>query len=99
MGTVLEEPDGEYNLYTRANAISQAHPATGQPAPSAVYELLRFGRVVNTANETLTPATAPHWRQVRYPGGQGWVNLNATDVHKFSDADFPHWQQWRRRAG
>jgi predicted chitinase len=57
--------------------------------------LLRFGRVVNTANETLTPATVPHWRQVCYPGGQGWVNLNATGVHKFSDSDFPHWRQWR----
>lgn len=95
VGTELEEPDGEYNLYTRANEISKAYPAAGRPAPSAVYELLRFGRVVNTANETLTPSTLPHWRQVRYPGGQGWVNLNATGVHKFSDADFPHWQQWR----
>src|SRR5690606_17217810 len=25
----------------------------------------------------------------------GWVNLNATTVAKFSDADFPHWQGWQ----
>jgi len=91
----LEEVDAEYNLYTRANEISNAYPDNARPAPSAVFELLRFGRVVNTANETLNPADVPHWRLVRYPGGQGWVNLNASGVRKFSDADFPHWQQWQ----
>lgn len=95
LGNPLEEVDSEYNLYTRANEISNAHPDDARPAPSAVFELLRFGRVVNTANETLTPVDVPHWRLVRYPGGQGWVNLNAPGVRKFSDADFPHWQQWK----
>jgi predicted chitinase len=95
LGSALEEVDAEYNLYTRANEISRAYASNAQPAPSAVYELLRFGRVVNTANEALTPADVPHWREVRYPGGQGWVNLNAAGVRKFSDADFPHWQLWR----
>ncbi|MGM9486240.1 M23 family metallopeptidase [Ideonella sp. YS5] len=95
LGEALDEADAEYNLYTRANEISEAYPADARPAPSAVYELLRFGRVVNTANETLTPSDVPHWRQVRYPGGQGWVNLNAPNVRKFSDADFPHWQRWQ----
>lgn len=93
VGTALEENDAEYNLYTNATAICNAYPATGRPAPSAVYELLRFGRVIGP--DTLTPADVPHWRHIRYPGGQGWVNLNATNVHKFSDADFPHWKQWR----
>lgn len=95
LGETLEEADAEYELYTRANAISSAYPANARPAPSAVYELLRFGRVVNTAHETLTPADVPHWREVRHPGGQGWVNLNAPGVRKFSDADFPHWQRWQ----
>ena len=27
--------------------------------------------------DALVPADVPHWREVRYPGGQGWVNLNA----------------------
>jgi predicted chitinase len=95
LGDALEEVDAEYNLYARANEVSEAHPADARPAPSAVYELLRFGRVVNTANETQLPQDVPHWREVRYPGGQGWVNLNAANVRKFSDADFPHWQRWQ----
>jgi predicted chitinase len=90
----LIEADGEYNLYRSANDISNAYPDNASPAPSAVYELLRFGRVINTAEETLTPANVPHWRLARYDGGQGWVNLNARGVRKFSDADFPHWKRW-----
>jgi predicted chitinase len=62
------------------------------PALSAVFELLRFGRVIGP--DALAPADVPHWRQVRYAGGQGWVNLNAADVHKFSDADCPQWKGW-----
>ena len=95
----------EYNLYTRANAISNAYPAANRPAPSAVYELLRFGRIINTAHETLTPNNVPHWRQIILPsavgmGAQlGWVNLNnlaaGQEVRKYSDADFPHWKGWR----
>lgn len=94
-GAALTEPDSEYNLYRDATEIANAYPAATRPAPSAVLELLRFGRVINTAHESLTPPNVPHWRQIRYPGGSGWVNLNGTTVHKFSDADFPHWKQWR----
>ncbi len=92
------EPDAEYNLYDRATAISKSYPVNGRPAPSAVYELLRFGRIIDTAHETLTPATVPHWRKIVYPGGQGWVNLNnqaeGLVVRKFSDADWPQWKGW-----
>ena len=95
IGTALREADAEYNLYTSANKISKAYPDGAEPAPSAVYELLRFGRVINTTQETLTPADVPHWREINYPGGSGWVNLNATGITKFSDADFPHWQGWQ----
>lgn len=94
-GEPLIERDAEYKIYAKAKAIAEAYPTTGRPAPSAVYELLRFGRVINTANETLSPPDVPHWRQVKYPDGQGWANLNATNVRKFSDADFPHWKGWR----
>ena len=93
-GEPLIERDAEYKLYAKAKAIAEAYPTTGRPAPSAVYELLRFGRVINAANETLSPPDVPHWRQVKYPGGQGWANLNAKNVRKFSDADFPHWKGW-----
>jgi predicted chitinase len=95
IGAAPPEANAEYDLYTRANEISTAYPAGNRPAPSAVYELLRFGRVVNTANESLRPNDVPHWRKVCYPGGEGWVNLNAANVRKFSDADFPHWQKWQ----
>jgi hydroxyethylthiazole kinase len=92
LGAPLEENDGEYDLYKSATAISSAYPANARPAPSAVYELLRFGRIIGP--DALVPANVPHWRQVRFPGGQGWINLNAGNIHKFSDADFPHWKGW-----
>jgi hydroxyethylthiazole kinase len=92
VGAALTEADAEYTLYTTATAISEAYPAATRPAPSAVFELLRFGRVIGP--DALAPADVPHWRQVRHAGGQGWVNLNADNVHKFSDADFPHWKRW-----
>lgn len=88
----LSETAGEYNLYNRANAISEAYPAGNRPIPSVVYELLRLGRSIGA--ETTVPVDTPHWRKVRYPGGEGWVNLNATGVNKFSDADFPQWRGW-----
>jgi predicted chitinase len=94
LGAAVNENDAEYNLYTTATDISKSYPATGRPAPSAVYELLRFGRIIGP--DALTPATVPHWRQVRYSAtAQGWVNLNATNIHKFSDADLPQWKQWK----
>lgn len=100
LGYAVQDADGEYNLYTTATNISKAYTTAHQPAPasSAVYELLRFGRVVNTANETLTPANVPHWRKVRYGAASaetGWVNLNGTGIRIFSDADCPQWQGWQ----
>lgn len=95
IGDALEENDAEYNLYTEANRIATAYRNANTPqvpSASAVYELLRFGRVIGP--DALTPTTVPHWRQIRFNGGQGWINLNAANVHKFSDADFPHWMGW-----
>lgn len=96
IGNALEENDAEYSLYTEANHIVTSYRdanAPQVPSPSTVYELLRFGRVIGP--DVLTPADTPHWRQIRYGSGQGWVNLNADNVHKFSDADFPHWMGWK----
>ncbi|MFC3552416.1 hypothetical protein ACFOLC_15535 [Lysobacter cavernae] len=95
LGAALPENNAEYNLYAAAGAIVQAYRtarAAVVPAHSAVYELLRFGRVLGP--DALNPADTPHWRQIRTPAGQGWVNLNATGVAKFSDADAPHWAGW-----
>lgn len=91
IGSHQEETDYEYNLYRTATSLYPQRPSAG-------YELLRFGRVLGP--DTLQPAEAAHWRQIALPprsGGPetGWVNLNATTVAKFSDADFPHWQGWQ----
>lgn len=86
--------NAEYELLIRATDIRDVFPATGaRPTVSAIYDLLRFGRTIGP--DALTPATTPHWRRVNYPGGSGWVNLNAENVFKFSDADFPHWRGWK----
>lgn len=94
VGDAVHDQDAEYNLYSTATDISNAYPANARPAPSAVYELLRFGRVIGP--DALNPADVPHWRRVPLPGGTpGWVNLNAQGVCRFSDADFPLWRGWR----
>lgn len=78
----------EYNLYRTARRLYPHNPSAG-------FELLRFGRIISTQHETLTPADAPLWRTVCFPGGTGMVNLASPDIKKFSDADFPHWTGWR----
>ncbi|MBB6116597.1 hypothetical protein F4826_003539 [Rahnella inusitata] len=91
VGDPLTDADGayyEYNLYSKALRL---YPNS----PSAGYELLRFGRVINTENETLSPADAPLWRTINYPEGKGVVNLATASVKVFSDADFPHWMGWQ----
>lgn len=91
LGEPLINADGEeyeYNLYKTAMR-------NYKESPSAGFELLRFGRVINTDHETLVPADAPLWMTVSYPGGKGVVNLADPTVKKFSDADFPHWTGWQ----
>lgn len=86
VGNPVPIPDYEYDLYSRANKI---YPNS----PSAGYELLRFGRVLGP--DVLSPPNAAHWREIAHPRGSGWVDLNASSVTKFSDADFPHWMNWK----
>jgi hypothetical protein len=94
VGEIVEDHRAEYLAYSRSIEIAEAYPAGSRPASSAIYELLRFGRVINTTNERLEPSNCPHWRQVSYANGRGWVNLNANGVTKYSDADFPQWKRW-----
>ncbi|MES2319854.1 MAG: hydroxyethylthiazole kinase [Pseudomonadota bacterium] len=85
IGTTLQENDYEYELFTKASKASSARP-------SAAFELLRFGRIIKAGELPLTNAS--NWRKINYPGGQGFVDLALPDIHKFSDADFPHWRGW-----
>lgn len=108
-GTSLQKSEAEYKLYSTALQLSNAFSAQAQPTPSAVYELLRFGRVIGP--DPLTPEDFPYWHEISYPVPAsantssspqpdaptetlGWVNLNASYVTKFSDADFPEWKGW-----
>lgn len=82
----VEQPDYEYELYRLATAL---YP----DCPSAGYEWLRFGRVLgpdSTSNNT-------NWQAVRFEDGKiGYIDLAQADIIKLSDADFPHWQGWRK---
>lgn len=91
LGEPLVNADGddyEYKLY-------KTSMRNYKESPSAGFELLRFGRVINTDHETLVPADAPLWMTVNYPGGKGVINLADSSIKKFSDADFPHWTGWQ----
>lgn len=95
LGAALQENNAEYDLNANAGTIVEAYRtarAAVIPAHSEVYELLRFGRTLGP--DDLNPSDTPHWREIRTPTGQGWVNLNGAEVHKFSDADAPHWAGW-----
>ena len=91
IGSPLVNADGEDYEYNLFRTATSRYPQS----PSAGYELLRFGRIINTEHEILVPADAPLWMTVNYPGGQGVVNLAVPNVKKFSDADFPHWAGWQ----
>lgn len=90
VGEALVDVEGEEYEHNLCSHAEKLYP----DSPSAGYELLRFGRVINTEYETLVPANAPLWRTVNYPGGRGVVNLADSKITKFSDGDFPHWTGW-----
>ncbi|QFZ85824.1 peptidoglycan DD-metalloendopeptidase family protein [Variovorax paradoxus] len=96
VGAAIVETDAEYNLYTEANTRHGRLSASVQTtsSPSGWYELLRFGRKLGTDP---LPNDAAHWRKVAVPGQPGgvWLDLNASNTRKFSDADFPHWSGWK----
>jgi hypothetical protein len=81
------EAEAHYTLYDTSAARFPDSPQAG-------YELMRYGRTMG--QQALTPADAPHWRQIPIPGGgTGWVNLRGDAVRWFSDSDFPHWRGWQ----
>ena len=85
VGTVISEANFEYDLFKNASGLHSR-------CASAAFDLLRFGRVLGP--ETLVPSSMPNWRKICYDGGQGWINLASTTIHKYSDADFPQWLGW-----
>lgn len=100
--------DYEYDLYKEANKLSAQYLALNQaagcayatvPAPSTIYEFLRFGRVLGP-DALAANARFGHWRQVFVPqssdsaAGARWINLNQPTIGVYSDADFPHWAGW-----
>lgn len=96
LGAALVERNAEYEIYNNAGQIISAYRAAGSaqvPTRSAVFELLRFGRVLGP--DALLPSDVPHWREIQTPNGRGWVNLNAAGVTRYSDADAPHWTGWQ----
>lgn len=90
----LRDDSAEYGLFETAQAIAKAFPTGAAPAHATIFEMLRFGRRINEANEAPIPDAMPHWRRIAYPGGVGWVDLGAATVRKFSDADLPEWCGW-----
>ncbi|PRX26635.1 hypothetical protein B0G75_118138, partial [Paraburkholderia sp. BL18I3N2] len=100
-GAMPAERDVEYDLYRRAMALhgrftdsSLAAIAAGMPvaSPSAIFEVLRFGRCIG--DEIPYGARLNHWRKVKTPDGDGWINLSKAGVRVYSDADFPEWASW-----
>ncbi|MFM0227251.1 hypothetical protein [Paraburkholderia dipogonis] len=100
-GAMPVESEAEYNLYKRAIALHGRftdNSLAGIPAgiavayPSAIFEMLRFGRCIN--DQLASGARFNHWRKVRTPDGDGWINLSKAGVRVYSDADFPEWAGW-----
>ena len=92
---VLQEDGTSLGTRTAANAeyaITSGASKAFVNSPSAGVEVLRLGRVLST--EVLNPANAPNWCEIPLSTGTGFVDLDAAAVHKFSDADFPHWRDW-----
>ena len=69
--------------------LRQACPVA---SPSAIFEILRFGRCMG--DEIPYGARLNHWRKVKTPDGDGWINLSKAGVRVYSDADFPEWAGW-----
>ena len=101
LGAMPAEREAEYGLYKRAMALSARYgdgslAAVGSgvtaPSPSAIFETIRFGRCIN--DQLATGVRFNHWRKVKTPDGDGWINLSAAGVRVYSDADFPEWAGW-----
>lgn len=86
----FEMKDYEYDLYQRAKRMYSATPSAGS-------DLLRFGRIVGVDQPQSSAADC--WLAVPFGVGLdevGYVDLAKASILKFSDADFPHFNGWRR---
>ncbi|MGY4728481.1 peptidase M23 [Burkholderia pyrrocinia] len=85
----VEEKDYEYDLYKRATALYSSCPSDG-------YELLRFGRILSPS-QTLAADARATWMQVSWAVGKaGYIDINDSSIHKFSDADFLSFMGWQK---
>ncbi|WP_084534454.1 peptidoglycan DD-metalloendopeptidase family protein [Paraburkholderia dilworthii] len=101
LGAVPPEADAEYSLYKRATDLNRRYTESSLasvaanvvvPSPSAIFEMIRFGRCIN--DQLASGARFNHWRRVKTPDGDGWINLSRAGVRVYSDADFPEWAGW-----
>ncbi|WP_321963558.1 type VI secretion system tip protein VgrG [Paraburkholderia sp. J7] len=95
------ESEAEYNLYKRATELAGRYGSSSLgnitagmavPSPSAIFEMIRFGRCIQ--DQLPQGASFNHWRKVKTPDGDGWINLSRANVRAYSDADFPEWAGW-----
>ncbi|RQR41208.1 peptidase M23 [Burkholderia sp. Bp9142] len=85
----VEEKDYEYDLYKRATALYPSCPSDG-------YELLRFGRILSPS-QTLAADARATWMQVNWAADKvGYIDINDSSIHKFSDADFLSSVGWQK---
>lgn len=90
----------EYELFEAANQWHRRLPARLRLAPALLYELLRFGRLLDAEQRSTHAdllAQLPRWHFVALGSGlqdAGWVNLGDSRVTAYTDADFPPWQNW-----
>lgn len=86
VGHPVLQDNYEYELYRLSTAL---YP----DCPSAGLEWLRFGRVLGSDTTTRNE----NWQLVRYSDSAlGYIDLAPNEIVKLSDADFPHWQGWKR---
>lgn len=85
----VPEAGYEYGLYDRAKALYPACPSDG-------YELLRVGRIVSPT-KTLAASARATWMKVAWASDkQGYIDINAQNITKLSDADFPFFMGWQK---
>lgn len=89
VGCPINDASGlnEANMYEYA---LKAYPES----ISAGYELLRYGRILNSENKPLSKENSEYWLFVNHPEGSGFINVASERIKKYSDADFPHWMGW-----
>ena len=86
VGHPVLQDNYEYELYRLSTAL---YP----DCPSAGLEWLRFGRVLGSDTTTRNE----NWQLVCYSDSAvGYIDLAPNEIVKLSDADFPHWQGWKR---